>query len=57
MALQHYSDLAGKPFYPGLVSFFSSGPIIAMVRAYCRNASAACIVEAKRGTTKLVRTH
>jgi len=27
----HYSDLAGKKFFPGLVNFFSSGPIVAMV--------------------------
>lgn len=26
----HYSDLAGKKFFPGLVNFFSSGPIVAM---------------------------
>ena len=26
----HYKDLATKPFFPGLVNFFSSGPIVAM---------------------------
>ena len=31
MAEEHYSDLSTKPFFPGLVKFFSSGPIIAMV--------------------------
>jgi len=27
----HYADLAKKPFFPGLVNFFSSGPVCAMV--------------------------
>lgn len=27
----HYADLAKKPFFPGLVKYFSSGPIVAMV--------------------------
>ncbi|KAM0707414.1 hypothetical protein Q7P35_004059 [Cladosporium inversicolor] len=27
----HYSDLAGKPFFPGLVAYMASGPICAMV--------------------------
>lgn len=31
MAQAHYADLAGRPFFPGLVDFFSSGPIVAMV--------------------------
>jgi len=31
MAEGHYADLAGKPFFPGLVNFFSSGPVVAMV--------------------------
>ena len=26
----HYSDLATKPFYPSLCTFFSSGPIVCM---------------------------
>nr|4F36_A Chain A, Nucleoside diphosphate kinase [Trypanosoma brucei brucei TREU927]4F36_B Chain B, Nucleoside diphosphate kinase [Trypanosoma brucei brucei TREU927]4F36_C Chain C, Nucleoside diphosphate kinase [Trypanosoma brucei brucei TREU927]4F36_D Chain D, Nucleoside diphosphate kinase [Trypanosoma brucei brucei TREU927]4F36_E Chain E, Nucleoside diphosphate kinase [Trypanosoma brucei brucei TREU927]4F36_F Chain F, Nucleoside diphosphate kinase [Trypanosoma brucei brucei TREU927]4F4A_A Chain A, len=30
-AKQHYIDLASKPFYSGLVSYFSSGPIVGMV--------------------------
>lgn len=30
-ASQHYSDLKDKPFFGGLVNFFSSGPVIAMV--------------------------
>ncbi|BFZ54234.1 nucleoside diphosphate kinase Ndk1 [Savitreella phatthalungensis] len=28
---KHYEDLAGKPFYNGLVSYMNSGPICAMV--------------------------
>ena len=28
---QHYSDLAGKPFFPGLISYASSGPVVGMV--------------------------
>ena len=27
---QHYADLKGKPFFPGLVSFMASGPVVAM---------------------------
>jgi len=30
-AEQHYHDLAKKPFFPGLVKYFSSGPVVAMV--------------------------
>ncbi|XP_076998446.1 nucleoside diphosphate kinase, mitochondrial isoform X2 [Tamandua tetradactyla] len=28
---QHYQDLRREPFYPGLVSYMSSGPVVAMV--------------------------
>lgn len=28
---QHYADLSKKPFFPGLVKFMSSGPVVAMV--------------------------
>jgi len=28
---QHYADLAERPFFPGLVKYMSSGPVIAMV--------------------------
>jgi nucleoside-diphosphate kinase len=31
MASEHYADLSKKPFFPSLVKYFSSGPIIAMV--------------------------
>jgi len=30
-AKQHYIDLSTKPFFSGLVKFFSSGPVVAMV--------------------------
>jgi len=29
-AAEHYADLSKKPFFPGLVNFFSSGPIVCM---------------------------
>lgn len=28
---EHYAHLVGKPFYPGLVSFMTSSPVVAMV--------------------------
>ena len=28
---EHYAHLVGKPFYPGLVSFMTSSPIVALV--------------------------
>jgi len=31
IAKEHYIDLKSKPFYSGLVQYFSSGPIVAMV--------------------------
>jgi len=31
LARGHYDDLSSRPFFPGLVKFFSSGPIVAMV--------------------------
>lgn len=31
MAQGHYKDLASKPFFNGLVDYFSSGPIVGMV--------------------------
>eukprot|EP01120_Amphizonella_sp_Union-15-10_P002508 TRINITY_DN1277_c0_g1_i1.p1 TRINITY_DN1277_c0_g1~~TRINITY_DN1277_c0_g1_i1.p1 ORF type:complete len:225 (+),score=35.31 TRINITY_DN1277_c0_g1_i1:48-722(+) len=30
-AEEHYSDLSNKPFFSGLVKYFSSGPVVAMV--------------------------
>ena len=28
---KHYADLSSKPFFPGLVAYASSGPVVAMV--------------------------
>lgn len=28
---EHYKDLAGKKFFPGLISYMISGPVVAMV--------------------------
>jgi len=30
-AEKHYADLSSRPFFPGLVKYFSSGPVVAMV--------------------------
>lgn len=31
LAKEHYSDLAARPFYPGLVKYITSGtPVVAM---------------------------
>ena len=30
LAGQHYAEHKGKPFYPGLVSFITSGPVLAL---------------------------
>eukprot|EP00195_Chlamydomonas_chlamydogama_P010547 CAMPEP_0202900414 /NCGR_PEP_ID=MMETSP1392-20130828/11540_1 /ASSEMBLY_ACC=CAM_ASM_000868 /TAXON_ID=225041 /ORGANISM="Chlamydomonas chlamydogama, Strain SAG 11-48b" /LENGTH=190 /DNA_ID=CAMNT_0049586797 /DNA_START=36 /DNA_END=608 /DNA_ORIENTATION=+ len=31
VAEEHYKDLASKPFYPALVGYITSGPVVAMV--------------------------
>ena len=31
LAAQHYEEHAGRPYYPGLVEFVTSGPLVAMV--------------------------
>eukprot|EP00297_Palpitomonas_bilix_P018903 CAMPEP_0113879136 /NCGR_PEP_ID=MMETSP0780_2-20120614/7068_1 /TAXON_ID=652834 /ORGANISM="Palpitomonas bilix" /LENGTH=143 /DNA_ID=CAMNT_0000865679 /DNA_START=66 /DNA_END=497 /DNA_ORIENTATION=+ /assembly_acc=CAM_ASM_000599 len=28
---KHYADLAGKPFFPSLIDYMTSGPVVAMV--------------------------
>ncbi|XP_030369534.1 nucleoside diphosphate kinase [Scaptodrosophila lebanonensis] len=28
---KHYADLAGRPFFPGLVNYMNSGPVVPMV--------------------------
>lgn len=30
MAAQHYAEHAQRPFYPGLIKFITSGPVVAM---------------------------
>lgn len=29
---EHYKDLKGRPFYPKLIDYITSGPVVAMVR-------------------------
>ena len=31
LATRHYAEHNGKPFYPGLISFITSSPVVAMV--------------------------
>ncbi|MFT8395666.1 nucleoside-diphosphate kinase [Propionibacterium sp.] len=31
LASQHYAEHVGRPFYPGLIDFITSGPLVAMV--------------------------
>lgn len=31
MLQKHYADLAARPFFPGLVKYMSSGPVVPMV--------------------------
>ncbi len=31
VAEEHYKDLASKPFYPALVDYICSGPVVCMV--------------------------
>ncbi|KOX78412.1 Nucleoside diphosphate kinase [Melipona quadrifasciata] len=31
---KHYSDLASRPFFPGLIKYMSSGPVVPMVIAF-----------------------
>ncbi|KAJ3476093.1 hypothetical protein NLI96_g11399 [Meripilus lineatus] len=28
---KHYADLAGRPFFPGLIKYMASGPVVGMV--------------------------
>ena len=40
VAQEHYKDLSSKPFYPALVQYIVSGPVVAMVRV--SDAGCAC---------------
>ena len=31
LARQHYAEHEGKPFYPGLITYITSGPVVALV--------------------------
>lgn len=32
LLMQHYIDLKERPFFPTLINYMSSGPVVAMVR-------------------------
>lgn len=48
LAGRHYAEHAGKPFYPGLVRFITSGPVVAMV---WEGPGAVALVRAAMGAT------
>lgn len=37
LAEQHYQEHQGKPFYPGLVEFLTSGPVVSSTTSCCRH--------------------
>ena len=49
LASRHYAEHQGKPFYPGLVSFITSGPVMAMV---WEGPGAVAMVRSMMGATK-----
>jgi len=48
LAQQHYAEHKGKPFFDGLVSFITSGPVLALA---VEGESAISVVRAMMGTT------
>jgi nucleoside-diphosphate kinase len=48
LAQQHYAEHKGKPFYSGLVSFITSGPVLALA---VRGESAIGVVRTMMGAT------
>jgi nucleoside-diphosphate kinase len=48
LAAQHYAEHKGKPFYGDLVSFITSGPVLALA---VRGESAVSVVRAMMGAT------
>jgi nucleoside-diphosphate kinase len=48
LAQQHYAEHKGKPFYAGLVSFITSGPVLALA---VRGESAIGVVRTMMGAT------
>jgi len=51
LACKHYSEHEGKPFYPGLISFITSGPVVVMV---IEGNNAIAVVRATMGSTNPV---
>jgi nucleoside-diphosphate kinase len=48
LAGRHYAEHQAKPFYPGLIAFITSGPVVAMV---WEGREAVTVVRALMGTT------
>ncbi len=48
LAEKHYAVHAGKPFYPGLVTFITSGPLVAVC---LEGKNAICVVRKLTGAT------
>jgi nucleoside-diphosphate kinase len=48
LAGRHYAEHRAKPFYPGLIAFITSGPVVAMV---WEGREAVAVVRALMGTT------
>jgi len=48
LAARHYAEHVGKPFYPGLVRFITSAPVVAMV---WEGPGAVALVRASMGAT------
>lgn len=53
LAKQHYAEHAAKPFFPGLVGFIKSGPVVAMV---VEGKDAVTVVRSMVGKTKPVES-
>ena len=49
MAEEHYAEHKGKPFYPGLVQYITSGPVVALC---LEGKNAVAVVRAVNGATK-----
>ena len=41
---EHYRDLKSKPFFPKLMSFMLSGPVVSMVSGVCKRDTFSCVV-------------
>jgi len=44
LAEEHYKDLSSKPFFKDLVSYITSGPVVAMVRMPAHPFEAFCLI-------------